>query len=288
MGRSAKAAKQQKGKISTSRKANGIDLDGLSENMSQATVSDTCSETATNVSSVPSLVPSKVSMADITNSTAFGSTEDEMQSHIARTCLCSIAIVLIHAGTGVLSSIPNSRDTKIEQFSLQFYGQKLIENTTIELTFGRRYGLLGSNGSGKSTFLKSLAAREVPIPEHIDIFLLNEEFAKTEMTGVEAVVEEARKEIKRLEGLLDHIVETEGGDSPLLEDIYERIDAMDPSTFEARASSILHGLGFRKEMMEKATKDMSGGWRMRVSLAKALFVQPTLLLLGLFSPGRAE
>ena len=63
--------------------------------------------------------------------------------------------------------------------------------------------MLGTNGSGKSTFLKALAAREVPIPEHIDIFLLNEEFAKTEMTAVEAVVEEARNEMKVRAHLID-------------------------------------------------------------------------------------
>merc|ERR1719174_1825547 len=61
--------------------------------------------------------------------------------------------------------------------------------------------------------------------------------------------------------------------------IGERLDKMDPSTFEPRARELLHGLGFTTKMMEKATKDMSGGWRMRVALAQALFVQPMLLLL---------
>lgn len=54
---------------------------------------------------------------------------------------------------------------------------------------------------------------------------------------------------------------------------------MDPHTFESKAAELLYGLGFGPVMMAKATKDMSGGWRMRVSLAEALFVQPTLLLL---------
>lgn len=54
---------------------------------------------------------------------------------------------------------------------------------------------------------------------------------------------------------------------------------MDPATFESRAAVLLNGLGFGPEMMKKKTKDMSGGWRMRVSLAKALFIKPTLLLL---------
>lgn len=62
-------------------------------------------------------------------------------------------------------------------------------------------------------------------------------------------------------------------------EIYERIEELDSSTFEKRAGELLHGLGFTNEMMHKMTKDMSGGWRMRVALAKALFVRPSLLLL---------
>jgi ATP-binding cassette subfamily F protein 2 len=71
--------------------------------------------------------------------------------------------------TGILTSQPLSRDIKIESFSLSFHGRELISNTDIDFNFGRRYGLIGANGSGKSTFLECLAAREVPIPEHIDV-----------------------------------------------------------------------------------------------------------------------
>lgn len=58
-----------------------------------------------------------------------------------------------------------------------------------------------------------------------------------------------------------------------------RLDELDPNTFETRAAELLHGLGFQRHMMERKTKDMSGGWRMRVALARALFASPTLLLL---------
>lgn len=61
--------------------------------------------------------------------------------------------------------------------------------------------------------------------------------------------------------------------------VYERLDAMDAATAEVRARSILRGLGFTHEMQGKLTKDFSGGWRMRVSLARALFIQPVCLLL---------
>ncbi|CAI2175356.1 15694_t:CDS:10 [Funneliformis geosporum] len=182
--------------------------------------------------------------------------------------------------TGVLASQPRSRDIKIEQYSLSFYGRVLIENATIEFNFGRRYGLIGANGSGKSTFLASLAAREAPIPEHIDVYLLNQEAEPCDLNAIDYVMLAAKSEITRLEKEVEDILtEDNGADDIRLEDLYDRISALDESTFQSRASTLLHGLGFNQEMMAKKTRDMSGGWRMRVALAKALFIKPTLLLL---------
>ena len=58
-----------------------------------------------------------------------------------------------------------------------------------------------------------------------------------------------------------------------------RLDNLDASTTEARAAKLLHGLGFDTRMQHQATKDFSGGWRMRIALARALFVDPTFLIL---------
>ncbi|KAJ3272290.1 hypothetical protein HDV01_005829 [Terramyces sp. JEL0728] len=182
------------------------------------------------------------------------------------------------SSTGVLTSEKNSRDVKIELYSLNFFSQNLINESTIELNYGRRYGLIGPNGSGKSTFLQSLAAREAPIPEHIDIYLLNAEYAPTEMTALEAVINDAEQEIKRLEKLMEDIL-SEDPESPLLDGIYDRIEDLDPSTFESRAAMLLDGLGFSPQRMKMKTKDLSGGWRMRVALSKALFIKPTMLIL---------
>ncbi|KAI4217998.1 MAG: hypothetical protein LQ349_008916, partial [Xanthoria aureola] len=181
--------------------------------------------------------------------------------------------------TGVLASLAQSRDVKITSASLVFHGKVLITDTTLELNYGRRYGLLGENGCGKSTLLKAIDKREYPIPEHVDLYLLNEGAPPSDLGALEWVVREAENEMERLDKLAEEILEKNGPEDPILEDLYERMETMDPSTFQTRASLILTGLGFNKKTINKKTKDMSGGWRMRVALAKALFVKPSLLLL---------
>lgn len=181
--------------------------------------------------------------------------------------------------TGQLACNEQARDVHFVGFSLASHGVPLIQDTTLELNYGRRYGLIGRNGSGKTTFMDVLGHRELPIPGHIDIYLLKEEVEPTEMTAMQAVVEYGQKEVKRLEDLESSTIEQHGPESQVLLDIYDRLDELDPSTFEKRAGELLSGLGFDKKGMEKMTKDMSGGWRMRVALARALFVKPHLLLL---------
>jgi len=182
--------------------------------------------------------------------------------------------------TGIIVSPPSSRDIKIDQFSLGVHGRELVKDTRIELTYGRKYGLIGANGSGKSTILAALAAREVPIPDHIDIWHLHGEAPPSDRTAIESVVDYVQKEYARLEELTLTLLEEDAeANSDLIDQIGERLEKMDPATFEARACELLDGLGFTLAMMKKATKDMSGGWRMRVALSQALFVQPALLLL---------
>ena len=82
------------------------------------------------------------------------------------------------------------------------------------------------------------------------------------------------------------------GNSDLLEQIGDKLDKMEPQMFESKACELLHGLGFDKKMMAKSTKDMSGGWRMRVSLAQALFDDEALRRFDVFeidaAKGRGE
>ncbi|KAF6140209.1 hypothetical protein GIB67_000257 [Kingdonia uniflora] len=179
--------------------------------------------------------------------------------------------------TGVLCSHPLSRDIHIESLSLTFHGHDLIVDSELELNYGRRYGLLGLNGCGKSTLLTAIGLRELPIPEHMDIYHLTREIEASDMSALEAVMNCDDERIK-LEKEAAAAVE-EGASADVMELIYERLDALDAATAEKRAAEILFGLGFDKTMQAKKTRDFSGGWRMRIALARALFMNPTILLL---------
>lgn len=123
--------------------------------------------------------------------------------------------------TGVLASLAASRDVKINSASLVFHGKVLITDTTLELNYGRRYGLLGENGCGKSTILKAIDKREYPVPEHVDIYLLNEGAPPSDLGALEWVVKEAENEMERLDKLAEEILEKDGPESPILEGLYE-------------------------------------------------------------------
>nr|XP_039255679.1 ATP-binding cassette sub-family F member 2-like isoform X2 [Styela clava] len=179
--------------------------------------------------------------------------------------------------TGVLASHPLATDLHIHNYSCTFHGQVLWEDTNLELNSGNRYGLIGLNGCGKTTLLRSLGHRDVPIPDHIDVFILDREMEASDKTPLQTVME-VDKERTRLEKEAERLSH-EDPESDHLFQIYERLDELGVDLAQVRAARILHGLGFTAAMQQKKLSDFSGGWRMRVALARALFVKPYLLLL---------
>ncbi|KAM7255729.1 hypothetical protein ACFE04_008627 [Oxalis oulophora] len=181
----------------------------------------------------------------------------------------------------------NVKDISIENFSVSVTGKDLLKNTSVKITHGKRYGLVGPNGMGKSTLLKLLAWRKIPVPKNIDVLLVEQEVVGDEKSALEAVVSaneeliRAREEAASLQAAAEEEDNNANGDDTAekLNEVFEKLRIMGSDSAEAQASKILAGLGFTEAMRKRATGSFSGGWRMRISLARALFVQPTLLLL---------
>ncbi|KAK3725050.1 ATP-binding cassette, regulator of translational elongation [Vermiconidia calcicola] len=195
-----------------------------------------------------------------------------------------------------------SKDIKVDGIDVTIGGKRILSDTTLTLAFGRRYGLVGQNGIGKSTLLRALSRREVAIPTHISILHVEQEITGDDTPALQAVLDadvwrkhllkeqqKITKELTELEaersGMADTATDAarldkqrEGLDITL-SDIQAKLSEMESDKAEPRAASILAGLGFSHERQQYATKTFSGGWRMRLALARALFCEPDLLLL---------
>ncbi|KAF4080543.1 hypothetical protein AMELA_G00172600 [Ameiurus melas] len=178
--------------------------------------------------------------------------------------------------------LENASDIKLERFSISAHGKELFVNADLLIVAGRRYGLVGPNGKGKTTLLKHISNRALSIPPNIDVLLCEQEVVADDTPAVQAVLKADTKRLKlleeekRLQALLE---KGEDSASERLEKVYEELRAIGAAAAEPKARRILAGLGFTPEMQNRPTKKFSGGWRMRVSLARALFMEPTLLML---------
>jgi len=184
----------------------------------------------------------------------------------------------------------------INSVTVSFGGFNLFDNVSFLINPKDRIGLAGKNGAGKSTMLKLLAGiqsptkGEVSIPRECKIGYLPQDMTHQHGRTVFEETETAFAEIKEMQARLDdinHQLETRTdyeSDAYMkliedLTDINTRLDVVGASNTTEEIEKILRGLGFERKEFHKQTSEFSGGWRMRIELAKLLLQRPDVLML---------
>ena len=153
----------------------------------------------------------------------------------------------------------NALDVNIPSFSISAAGKILFKDASLVIGHGRRYGLVGPNGRGKSTILKMIASKDLKLPPRIDLLYVEQEVVADNTPAVDAVLkaDKRRWDLLQEETALMKKVD-EGDESPetfeRLEVVLEELNQMGAAAGEAKARRILYGLGFTMEMQTKPTK----------------------------------
>jgi len=172
---------------------------------------------------------------------------------------------------------------QLNQIELRRGAKLLFENASLQAHAGQRLGIIGVNGSGKSSLFALILgqleadAGQLQINPRDVIAHVAQESPHSGQPALE-FVQDGDKDLRQLQASIAELEALDGHDERL-HDLYEQMDNIDGFAAETRAARLLHGLGFEPDVIRKPVNEFSGGWRMRLNLAQALMCRSDILLL---------
>lgn len=167
---------------------------------------------------------------------------------------------------------------QIDNITLMIAGKELLTQASCQISDGQKVGIIGDNGCGKSTLFKALLGQiepfsgDIKLPKNAVIAFAEQEIDDTSVPILQFVLNKDRALKYYRDKLLTALPEE-------LADVHENLARLGSESAESRVAAILHGLGFSQEDFQRPVHDFSGGWRMRLTLAGALFQNSDILLL---------
>jgi len=172
---------------------------------------------------------------------------------------------------------------QLNQIELRRGAKLLFENVSLQAHAGQRLGVIGVNGSGKSSLFALILgqleadAGELLINPRDIIAHVSQQSPQSDQPALE-FVQDGDRDLRQLQASIAELEARDEHDERL-HDLYEQMDNIDGFAAETRAARLLHGLGFEDGVMRKPVNQFSGGWRMRLNLAQALMCRSDILLL---------
>lgn len=171
---------------------------------------------------------------------------------------------------------------EIKNLSLQRGNKQLLNNASLTIYPGQRIGLIGKNGTGKSSLFALIEGKishdsgDIRLPKHWQLATVKQETPALDIPALDYVLQ-GDSELQQLQQLLQQAEDDDDGFKQA--EYHARLDEIGAYSAPARAAKLLNGLGFSQQEQQQPVKSFSGGWRMRLNLAQALMCRTDLLLL---------
>lgn len=180
------------------------------------------------------------------------------------------------------------KDINVSGVTIIVGGKTLLDNATMRFVKGKKYGLVGRNGIGKTCLINAISRGEIEkFPADIHILQVEQEVEKDSITVLQHILNcdvertELMEQLEEFSSLDESdMTEAQIGERAIkMGEINERLIAIYANESESKAIKILTGIGFSQGDLNRPSNSFSGGWRMRIAIAKVIFAEPEILML---------